>query len=330
MNKRCLHISCWGALITLFLLSSCKMDMTELCDDHTHTTNMQVTFDWQLSPEATAKGMAVYFYNLDKPGNDPIRYDFAGMEGGTLKLTPGTWQAIAFNNDTETILLRGTESIHTMEAYTRQSSIEEGTLLTRASGERWPTTRGENQTVILEPDQLWCAVSEPFTLGIDEEPRTISFKPESRISEISITIRNVPNLQYTSQFGGSITDLAPSIFLASGRQGAGRVTQAFTIDVIDSNTLRMHFHTFGLVPQIEETGEQPTNQLTIYAILADGTEWSYTEDVTGQLYNQEEQTENLSINIELEDLPVPKPIINGSGFQPTIDDWEGTDIDVSN
>ena len=132
MNKRCLHISCWGALITLFLLSSCKMDMTELCDDHTHTTNMQVTFDWQLSPEATAKGMAVYFYNLDKPGNDPIRYDFAGMEGGTLKLTPGTWQAIAFNNDTETILLRGTESIHTMEAYTRQSSIEEGTMLTRS------------------------------------------------------------------------------------------------------------------------------------------------------------------------------------------------------
>ena len=56
MNKRCLHISCWGALITLFLLPSCKMDMTELCDDHTHTTNMQVTFDWQLSPEATAKG----------------------------------------------------------------------------------------------------------------------------------------------------------------------------------------------------------------------------------------------------------------------------------
>ena len=330
MSNRCLHISCWGALIALFLLTSCKMDMRELCDDHTHATNVQVTFDWQLSPEATAKGMAVYFYNLGKPANDPIRYDFAGMEGGTLKLTPGTWQAIAFNNDTETILLRGTESIHTMEAYTRQSSIEEGTMLTRSSGERWSTTRAENQSVILEPDELWCAVSEPFTLGIDEEPHTISFKPEPRISEIIITIRNVPNLQYTSQFGGSITDLAPSIFMASGLQGVGRATQAFTIDVIDSSTLRMHFHTFGLVPQIEETGEQPSYQLTIYAILADGKEWSYTEDVTEQLNNQEELAEGLSINIELEDLPVPKPIVNGSGFQPTIDDWQGTEIDVSN
>jgi hypothetical protein len=29
-------------------------------------------------------------------------------------------------------------------------------------------------------------------------------------------------------------------------------------------------------------------------------------------------------------LPVPKPIVNGSGFQPTIDDWQGTEIDVSN
>ena len=52
----------------------------------------------------------------------------------------------------------------------------------------------------------------------------------------------------------------------------------------------MHFHTFGLVPQIEETGEQPTNQLTIYAILADGTEWSYTEDVTGQLVSSQPST----------------------------------------
>ena len=34
------------------------------------------------------------------------------------------------------------------------------------------------------------------------------------------------------------------------------------------------------------------------------------------------------IDIDLEDLPVPKPIVNGSGFQPTIDGWQGVEIPV--
>ena len=35
------------------------------------------------------------------------------------------------------------------------------------------------------------------------------------------------------------------------------------------------------------------------------------------------------IQIEVDGLPVPKPIVNGSGFQPTIDGWQGVEIEVS-
>jgi hypothetical protein len=34
------------------------------------------------------------------------------------------------------------------------------------------------------------------------------------------------------------------------------------------------------------------------------------------------------IIVNLDDLPIPKPIVNGGGFQPTIDGWQGVEIDV--
>ena len=38
--------------------------------------------------------------------------------------------------------------------------------------------------------------------------------------------------------------------------------------------------------------------------------------------------DDYEVGIELDELPIPKPIVNGSGFQPTIDSWQGVEIDV--
>ena len=35
-----------------------------------------------------------------------------------------------------------------------------------------------------------------------------------------------------------------------------------------------------------------------------------------------------TIAIDIDELPIPKPIVNGSGFQPTIDGWQGIEINV--
>ncbi len=66
MNKRCLHISCWGALIALFLLASCKMDMRELCNDHTHATNVQVTLELELSSDISFDWISDWVYEWDE------------------------------------------------------------------------------------------------------------------------------------------------------------------------------------------------------------------------------------------------------------------------
>ena len=314
----------------LLLLSSCEYK--DLCYDHNHWGDLRVNFDWQgVGGRIAPKGMTVLFYNDGQAAQEPIRYDMAGMEGGSARLLPATYQAAAYNYDTETILYRGMENTATLEAYTRLSSIEEGTQLSprRASMPRAVGTDG--QPVILEPDPLCAAASDTFSVARDAS-RTVTVMPHLRYKVVTVTITNVPNLQYTGQFGGALSGLAPSVFIESGQLGEGCVTQAFTANVEGETTLVMKFRIFGHCPHSRE-GRHYDHLLTVYAILADGSKWYYTEDVTSQLHPEDSgtpggQDDDPEISIELDGLPVPKPIVNGSGFQPTVDYWQGIEIEV--
>ena len=341
MKRYFFHLTSYLFLLTatLFFLTSCEYK--ELCYDHSHWAEVRVVFDWtgnvtksSLAPEVAGAGMTVLFYNMEQPGAEPIRYDLPGRQGGTVRLLPGTYRALAYNYDTETILYRGMEDISALEAYTRVSSIEEGTQLSRSGMPR--ATQTENEPVILEPDPLWGASSEAFTLMLDEKdvngtiPTTvITMHPTSRVYEVTVNIHNVPNLQYTSQIGGALSGLAPSVWMESAEVGEGAVTEAFTAAVVDEQTLQMHFRIFGHCPHLKE-GDANSHQLTVYAILADGSKWYYIVDVTDQMHGTvpDPDHDDHTIDIEVDGLPIPKPIVNGSGFQPTIDGWQGIEIEV--
>lgn len=325
------HLTSSILLLTsaLFLLTSCNADLRDLCYDHRHEANVNVAFSWLNAPTMNPSGMTVLFYNTQQAAQEPERYDFSGNSGGTARLTAGAYRAIAYNYDTETILYRGRESAQTLEAYTRISSIEEGTQMSMATrGLDMPRAAGtENEPVILEPDALCAALSADFDLATNDA-QTIGMTPEMRTKEVTITITNVPNLQYTSQFGGALTGLAGSVNMATDKVSNEEVTEAFSGYALDATTLVFRFRIFGHCPRAHE-GQIHTHQLTIYAILADGTKWYYTQDVSDQMHNEALNPEGSEeITIVLDDLPIPKPIVNGSGFQPTIDGWQGVEIEV--
>ena len=310
------------------LFVSCEYK--DLCYDHNHYGDVTVSFDWSKEPGKKVEGMTVLFYNLDAPASEPLRYDFVGMDGGRARLLPGTYRALAYNYDTETILYCEMSSAQTLKAYTRQSSVEEGTQLSRSGMPR--ASEAEDEMVILEPDPLYGAESEAFTVEIDGQCHVV-LTPESRVIELTVTITNVPNLQYTSQFGGALTGLSPSVTMASGALGEGHVTQAFTASVVDESTIEMHVRIFGHCPYAAD-GELWPHILTVYAILADGSKWYYNINVSDQMHVTDPGSvgpdgHKQEIRIEVDGLPVPKPIVNGSGFQPTIDGWQGVEIEVS-
>ena len=326
-------------------LIACKAELRDLCYDHSHISNLQVGFDWQEVPEMHPKGMTVLFYDAKQDYQEPERYDFAGTEGGTARLLTGSYRALAYNYDTETILYRGSESVQTLEAYTRYSSVEEGTQLASFTrGQTMPRAAGtENEPVILEPDELCGAVSDEFALSPSEGTQ-VAIKPQMRTKLMTITISNVSNLEYTNQFGGALSGLSPSVNMATGELGEGLVTETFPCHAKDATTLEMNFRVFGHCPEghdHEHEQEQGHSEslhghlLTIYAILNDGSKWYYTTDVTTQMHKEQQpgsepqgDEDDEEITIDVEGLPIPKPVSDGGGFEPTIDGWQSIEIEV--
>lgn len=309
--------------VVLFVLTACEYKELDYATSRWATLTMH--FDWSKSPEAAVKGMTALFFSDDDAKADPVRYDFAGHEGGQARLALGSYHAIAYNYDTETILYRNTMALSTLEAYTRESSIEEGTQLTRSGMPRAVGT--EEEMVILEPDSLWADASGGLLLASVSDNADVTLVPTERVRHCEVTIKNVPNLQYTGQFGGALSGLSPGVLMANGQLIDGCVTQAFPCQVVDGSSLFMTFRIFGHCPHQGE-GISNRHLLTIYAILADGSKWYYTQDVTSQVHNTSDDPDVYHINIELDGLPVPKPIVNGSGFQPTVDGWQGIEIPV--
>ncbi len=306
------------------VLTACEYK--ELCYDHNHWAEITVEFDWSKATTANCESMTVLFYNVANPDAEPIRYDFAGNTGGKARLNPGTYRVVGYNKDTETILFRHYTSADSLEAYTRQSSIEEGSQISRVGMPRAPGT--ETEPVILEPDPFYAAASAEVTLERNDRDRTIVITPEYRYTTLSISINNVPNLQYTGQFGGTLSGLAAARQVVSGELSSATASQAFPARVVNDSTLQMEFRIFGHCPHFRE-GITNTHLLTIYAVLADNSQWYYTIDITQKFHDAviDEQTEHIDITID-EGIPIPKPIVNGSGFQPTIDGWQGIEIDV--
>ena len=187
----------------------------------------------------------------------------------------------------------------------------------------------ELEPIILEPDPLYAAeAAEPVTLEPNDRDRRIVISPEYRFIRLVININNVPNLKYTGQFGGTLSGLAAGRKVVSGELSSVTATQAFPASVVGDSTLQLDVRIFGHCPLIGD-GIINTHLLTIYAILADNSQWYYTLDITEELHNAvlDETTEQIEIVID-DGIPIPKPIINGSGFQPTIDGWQSIEIDV--
>lgn len=320
-------------LVVIGVLVFASCEYKELCYDHSHVVDLEVKYDWSNVEDgdlANPLGMSAYFYDgkmLATRSSVDNRYDLTGKNGGKVRIEWGQYRVLGLNYDTEAILFRNTEDPMTFEAYTRVSSLEEGTQI--ATKAQMPKAAGtENQRVVLEPDMLWAGLGDDFEVQMGEQNASTTIHLEQRVTHFKIVLENVPNLQYTSQFGGSISGLAGGIKLATGELSEECVIHSFPVRKEGNSTLVAEFNSFGHCPHDDDEDEVNEHILTIYAVLADGQKWYYTADVTNQVHDPVQNPDEYNIVIQLEELPVPKPIVNGSGFKPDIDGWDSEEIIV--
>ncbi|WP_443897957.1 DUF5119 domain-containing protein [Paraprevotella clara] len=326
-----------------WLFAACEHK--ELCYDHSHTTHIDVKFDWQYAPDAETNkevdGMCLWFYPIDEGGNRtgaPVYVSLSGMKGGKVEIPTGRYHVLYYNSDYKQVLFRGREWFLSHECYTRSASIAESVSGYSAySG--MPRAEGtENEPVVLTPEMMWGDnamdveitdnhIEYRFTRDGETEETVIAndeklFKlmPHEQVCEYTYEIVNVENLEYVSQVCAAISGMSGSVFCAEEELDDECVTLPLEAKSNGVSTITGEFHTFGHHDLNDEK-----HILTVWVWYDNGETYWYTNDVTDQVDNAPDKR---NVHIRIDGLKLPKPITNGDGFHPDVDDWEIVDVPV--
>lgn len=326
MKKICMI----AAALILAVTTSCEHK--ELCYDHSHVADVQVVFDWRHAPDADPIAMLLYLFPAD--GSEPQLYWFSNrsggtITGGTIRVPMGTYHAVCLNTDTENISHRNTERHETFHVTTHTTSLLSSlaTLGVRsASPPRAEST--EDERVVLPPDMLWTDHSEDIVVTESSETQTITFYPQVSVSRYTVEIRNAQNLKYVHGVSGSLSSLAGGLLPSKGADALTEECVTIPFDAaIEEDDKGEKTIVTGSLQAFGHHDQSKGNKhgLIIYAVLDDGSKWYYTYDVTDQIHAAPDKR---NVHILLEELPLPKPIANGGGFQPDVDEWDTVNIPI--
>lgn len=114
---------------------------------------------------------------------------------------------------------------------------------------------------------------------------TITLYPAVSVCRYTVEIRNAKNLKYVSGVGSSISGLAGGLLPGAGADAltGERVTIPFDAVTGKDKDGEKTVITGGLLTFGHKAGNNHT--LTVYAVLADGSKWYYTYDVTDQIHS---------------------------------------------
>lgn len=298
----------------LLLLAGCTHK--ELCFDHPHTSTIRLVFDWRNAPDAAPASMSAYLFPVDGDAQ-ALRYEFAGCEGGEIKVPLGKYDIVCVNSDTRNITYTETRTRNHFYLSTPTTSMlaAMGALGTRADAP--PRAPGsEEQRITEQPNPLYRhKVTDIDCTAIDGN-QTIVMYPEPALADYTVVIDDVPNLQYTAGVSAALTTLADGMHAYHGRNSTTSATMPFALRTATraAQTLTGGFLTFG-----HPDGDHMAHILSVYVILANDEKWYYEVDVTDQVHSAPDPRH---VYIYVHGLPVPKPITNGGGFHPTVDPWE--------
>lgn len=325
-------------LVCVLAAALCSCNHKELCYHHPHTASIRVEFDWRDALDAAPEGMCVFFYPVEGEEAPMRRFDFNGKTGGQIDIQVGKYRVLCYNNDTEIILLRGTDGFDTHEAYTRDGDLLE-TIYGASARSTAPRANGtEDERVVISPEMMWgCTalnveITETGTSYIcipesekDEwigKPAThteqiITLYPHELICTYTYEIRNVKGLDHVSQMCGSITGMAPSLLFHDESVGEECVTLPYEAHVGDATTIVGKFLTFG-----HNEANTEAHRMLLYVWMDNGEKYCYgidsdRFDVTDQVHSAPDKRH---VHIIIDGLDLPKPIGEGD-IDTSVDDW---------
>lgn len=305
--------SCLYCLCLLLMLCGCRHK--ELCYDHPHSREVEVRFHWGYDVQP-AKAMRVLCYPLSHSRSEPYGFDIGNSRGGLIDLPAGAYEVLAYSLDTENIIIEGESDAKLLQAYTRE--------LTWARSRRGSRDALPIRTVDA-PDYMARAYVPQTLIRSTAERQYIDLYPEEAVCRFTLEVHGIRGLSFVRQSRVSLSHVAPSLFLKDMRLD-GLASEALFDTRLEGDVLRGQFNIFGLFPLDTKA---PKYELTLFFITADKNVYA-TYDVSEQIKEaQRAQGHIRHVHLVLSvDIQIAKPIGNGGGFRPEVDDWQAIEKDI--
>lgn len=318
-------------LALLLSTASCIYEGLHECPDK---FAFAIENNWEAMPGANPEGMAYIFFPRDD--SEPWRFDFPGLKAGHVKMNTGAYQFISHNDDTYAVLFRNTETYETYEAFTAETNPL-SSIPASERGKVFPEGRGERTAEC--PDMMCGCAYYDFSLEYDglsyvaspvaESENGRVFSPEFILTAnqklltplYSFRIEKIKNFEGVRTMSASLSGMAGSMVISSGKKGAYPSTLVFKAMAIDPTTAGGCFYTFGIpfVPIVK-------NVLSLYVVLKDGRRFCYEFDVTDQVrYAPNPMDVHLIIRGLTLEIPHPG---DGTAFDVNVDGWETVVVNI--
>lgn len=312
-------------LLPLIILSGCRHK--DLCYPAANT--LVVNFDWTEEPEVIPKNITTFFYPIDTEGcsrdtercsaREPIRWDFSNREGGEVRLTPGRYRVLAFNNDSEVLRYREEQRYETIESFTGATLTLNGML----SGVRYP--RGDaDEPHQLPPDPFYAGRVDYLRVepaGSNTSLQQVVLIMKREYIDIDVEIAHIGNLSQAVGITASLTGLAGGYFIGLDKLAKRSVSVPIEMKWAKEGDAAYGSSTaYGIQDEMEHT-------LTLYVVMQDGKGYIYTFDVTKQVIDQEgKKVIRVVIDEEIK-LPEAEPQ-SGGGWHVEVDEWTNVYLDI--
>lgn len=329
-----MKLNIYAMIMATMALVSCNHK--DLCYIDAHKSKITVVYDWRDAPEASPRGMCVFFYPVDDD-NAYYRFDFSNRYGGDIEIPMGRYRLITYNNDTEIVRFSGTNHFEFHTAFTRIGDLLEPLY---GNGISSTATPANGEAVWVAPDALWgCHVDEveidangikyaslPYAdsrcsdceCDASDGDLIITLYPHDMLCHYSYEVRHVENAQYISKISASLSGMSPKLYMADESLDADKATIPFGGKVdADKSIVTGQFLTFG------HTGDASvSHKMTFFVVMTDGSKYRIEGDenldVTEQVDNAPDRRH---VHIIIDNLKVPTPQAQDDGWKPTIDDW---------
>ncbi len=309
-------------LLCAGILTACKH--RELYYEFEHTKSVRVEFDWSAAPTADPDGMRVIFYPVDGNARAVVE-NLEGKNGGAVDVPEGTYNVVCFNNDTENIRWRGTGSIETIEAFTRNTAI----LETMQGPVDVPRGDADTEPIVLAPDRMWRDRRDGVVISKEDETETvISFTPVSVTRHATYEISGVTNSEAITNIRGSLSGVSGSLFMGSNLLASETSTIPFDgmVDKTDDTKIIGDFYFFGCCDT--RLRQASRHKFTIYCWSKAGNVLA-SFNVTEQLHGDGTDPEEVHLVME-GNIDIPVAGVGDGGFEPGVGEWndENEDLDL--